>query len=269
MYVLDIPFSDEDMMKVVVNGNPAFSWSGLLGRNEIGNFYKTFSVIPNNVGPTEKLFFKSYFIGGGSTPAEDKQGNTYQATHFHIPLFHCYAAEAGEYVSGFPVDQPNRPLENFGQLVGLQGVTPLGTRFIFSESNVFTTEVPSDKGSDIFTIENEKGALPSDIPSDLLELVNSGHQLFWQRANAKFYPFKIHFLYNSKLYFKETTPIGNIKYRAMYYLEPMRPIDAKDSFSGRGFIVGFGVSHDTGRTLRGFGALNILPTDTVSFEPST
>lgn len=267
MYILDMKFSDAQILEIVSSGNPAYSWTGLPNRLEIGNFYKTFSMVPNNMGPLDKLFFRSYYIA--NAPSEDKLGPIYQTTHLHIPLLHCFAAEAGEYISGFKIEGSDRNLEDFGQLNGLQGMIPMGNRVIFSETSTFISAATSNSNSSIYEVKQETGALPTDIPIELAPLVKSGHQLFWLRDLGSYYPFSINFLYNSKIYFNERIAGINMKYRALYFLEAMLPKRNGDNYAGRHMIVGFGVSHDAGKYLRGFGALNVLYADQVVFDPST
>lgn len=121
MKVLNIEFSVAEMMEVVSCGYPAYSWSELVNKKDLGNFYKTISVVPNNVGPSEKLFFRTYTFG--KTAKDDVTGPAHQATHFHIPLFNYPGNVAAEYVTGFPlaaVDAKPTGLVNFGQFNGLQ-----------------------------------------------------------------------------------------------------------------------------------------------------
>ncbi|MDO9419972.1 MAG: hypothetical protein Q7T66_04840 [Herminiimonas sp.] len=266
MFVLEMEFSVAEIMDVVLSGNPAFSWKGLPNKKELGNFYKTFSVVPNNIGPTEKLFFRRYTFG--KTARDDIKGPVHQATHFHIPLFNCESIVAGEYVTGFPLEVASgsqRGLVNFGQFTGLQN-GDVGPFVVLSESPVFTSD--SSQNEDIYRVEAAPISFPTSVPKDVMQLIKTGHQLVWMPAYSKFYPFKIHFLYNSKLYFSKTIGNNNIRYRALYYAEPMLPIKDGDTYSGKGLVLGFGVSSDLGKNARGLGVISTFDPESVSFEPS-
>lgn len=268
MHVLDIKLSDDKVLDIVVAGNAAKSWANLPDRLEIGNFYKTFSTIPNNVGPQEKLFFRTYFIG--NRPKEDRVGPVFQATHIHIPLFNRFAEEAGEYVSGFDIERSWRRLEDFGQLGGVQGRSPLGDRVVFSETPDFPGVMHTGAPAEIYTQHQQIGPKVMEFPVDLLPLVKLGHQLFWS-FEGEFNPFRIHYLFNSKLYFDDAgaTQTGiTFKFRALYFLESMLPMKSSSKVKGKHMIIGFGVSNDSGRQLRGFGTISPFYADQVSFHPT-
>lgn len=266
MYVLNTNLSKQEVLDIVINGIPAYSWSNLPSRAEIGNFYKTFQIIPNNIKSLEPLFFRNYFIS--ERDVDDKVGPIYQASHYHVGLFQCNANEAGDYVSGFQTTSSNPVLEHFGQLQGLQGLTPLGNRIVFSENSDFKTSTATSSGEEIYPIYPSTKILSTTPPVDLLPLVKAGYCLLWIQANSPYYPFAIHQLFETRTYFRYSRGATEMRYRGLYMLEAMLPPRQEDSIYGKYFIVGFGVSHNHPTKLRGFGAIELLSADAVKFESS-
>ena len=139
---------------------------------------------------------------------------------------------------------------------------------VFSETSVYTSDTGQNDETIDIGMTIEPTALPTEIPTALMPLVKTGHQLFWSTADEKLHPYQIHFLYNSKIYFNNKFPNFNAKFRALYFLERMTPVVEGELDSGKGLIVGFSISVDTGQSPRGLGSVSIFDSELVSFIPS-
>ena len=264
MYVLNLKFNNDEIIDIIKHGIPAYSWSKLLGRAEIGNFYKSFQLLPDNLKSQDPLYFRSCYIG--NQLSDDKLGPVYQASHYHIGLFQHSANEAGDYVSGFQINSTYSMLEHFGQLQGLQGMSPLGNRIIFSETPQFKTESTNGKTEEIDPVYPKTDSFPGQVPIEFMSLIKAGHCLYWNAITMKFYPVSIHPLFQTKTYFNIINDPHQTRYRALYILEPLFPLRDDDSTYGKYFIIGFGVSYKSQNRLRGFGSIEYFQADAVQFE---
>ena len=228
----------------------------------VENYYRSFPVTKTNIGPNDQLFFRSYEFGADSS--SDKPGDVYQATHLHVPLFNRRAALAKEAITGFNIDKKPSGIEEFGVLNGIPNIVPFKGHRIFSETDKGFSKF-SSVTNDVFEHHDDipRINLPP-VPEELWLNLKNGQQLYYFDLSRKWQPFKIQYIYNSKLYFTHSLGSVEIKYRALYFLESLYEDPSDKTYSGRHQIVGFGIS--ASKALRGLGALATFFTDKVAFE---
>ncbi|WP_426108365.1 hypothetical protein [Pseudomonas sp. TWR1-1-4] len=270
MNVAEMEVAEALVYEIILAGNPAKSWKLPQGQQEVVNFYTHHSTVPSNLGPQEKLYFRSYDVQPSSK--DDRLGNIHQATGYHASLINYHAIEAGDYVSGFPIEYKEgdvRGILDFGQLNGLQMNAGMGPRIIFSEKSSF--EVlgdPNAQSDEIYTPNAYEPLELATFPDRFLPLIKTGHQLFFFGGIGNhFSPFKIQYAYNTKLYFSQIRDNAIFRYRVLYFLNPV--INIPNAQSDSRMVVAFGISHTTGKKLRGFGSMGVFSASDVNFEAST
>lgn len=217
----------------------------------LGNYYRSYAIADGCCTGVKPLYFRSFRLG--SSPPTDQHGEWYFATTFHVPLVLDTQTVAADCVTGFPVSGATRNLTEFGWLNGL---TTASLRVItFSES-------ANDPRSQISTesAHNQDPIYPT-IPGAFAANVRAGQQIctFIDGSTHAFTP---RWVFPQRLYF--AGPSG--RYRAVYTLEPMDYGSGK--YGGRHQVVGFPVESTSGPTPRGFGQLERLLAESVSFEPT-
>jgi hypothetical protein len=215
----------------------------------VGNFYKTFSTLPNNDGPHGKLYCRYW------DAIDETLGAVHQVTHFHVPLLDTPSNYVAEAVSGFNVEKSgNNELRQWGLLSSSGQGTHFG-HMIFSSNIAF--DYPSFTKEDDPEITENKMDFPAtykigniiypEAPEELHESLLNGQSNYYYPLEGKWRSFNIRYVYNRNIIVERLFGGRWIKNRAIYWLESL-----ENSVDDQ--LIGFQTSY-RGNPIKGFGML--------------